>query len=210
MSTYNLAEYQARAVTTAIYDDEWTSAYPLIGLANEAGELAKEVAKFSSACHSFARMEGVAFLHGGDEGREYAKAVTVDKHRQLIKGEAGDVLWYAAAAARDLELWLPPVFDTTMGEDCASFWTPEQAALHLCATTSEALGLVKKSMRDDKTVWAVSRTEKAKELVDRSIHELAGLLWLLGVDFAEAADANLAKLASRAKRGVLNGDGGER
>jgi len=68
-------QYQEQAVKTAIYPSSAHITYPAMGLANEAGEVLGKVKKF---------------IRDGTLDREGAIA------------ELGDVLWYAAALARDL------------------------------------------------------------------------------------------------------------
>ena len=78
--TLNL--YQDKAVKTAIYPHTAQITYPAMGLANEAGEVLGKVKKIvrDGTCN-----------------------------RADIRDELGDVLWYAAALARDLDLTLAEV-----------------------------------------------------------------------------------------------------
>lgn len=69
-----LAEYQARAVATAIYPREYRIAYPALGLIGELAELREAVAQCDSYTHN---------------------------SRPVLK-EAGDVMWYCANLAADL------------------------------------------------------------------------------------------------------------
>lgn len=82
-------EYQDKAVETAIYGAGSTIIYPALGLANEAGEVLGKIKKV------LRDKEGVF-----DE--ESSKA---------IGDEIGDVLWYMAALARDLDLSLENIAD---------------------------------------------------------------------------------------------------
>ncbi len=75
-------EYQAQAVTTAIYKSEHQLTYPAMGLANEAGEVLGKVKKIMR--------DGVY-------------------DRNAIAKEVGDVLWYAAALCRDLNVSMSDV-----------------------------------------------------------------------------------------------------
>jgi NTP pyrophosphatase (non-canonical NTP hydrolase) len=76
--------------------------------------------------------------------------------------------------------------------------------------SGEVQGKIKKILRDDNgEVTEAKRLALAKELGD--------MLWYvsqtateLGLSLEEVASANLAKLASRKERGVLQGDGDER
>ena len=80
--TVGLNEYQAKAVVTAIYPEAANITYPAMGLANEAGEVLGKVKKI---------------IRDGTFSRED------------ILDELGDVLWYAAALARDLNSELSEV-----------------------------------------------------------------------------------------------------
>mgnify|MGYP003643841094 FL=1 len=82
MSDFNA--YQRMATQTAIYPDEHRILYPALGLAGEAGEVANKVKKL---------------IRDGPEGRP-------EDWREQIASEIGDVLWYCAALATDLNLTL--------------------------------------------------------------------------------------------------------
>jgi NTP pyrophosphatase (non-canonical NTP hydrolase) len=82
MSDFN--SYQRVAATTAIYPDEHRILYPALGLAGEAGEVANKVKKL---------------VRDGPDSRP-------DTWREDIASEIGDVLWYCAALATDLNLTL--------------------------------------------------------------------------------------------------------
>jgi NTP pyrophosphatase (non-canonical NTP hydrolase) len=77
-------DYQQAARRTALYADAYRVTYPALGLASEAGEVAGKVKKVL-------RDRGGAF----DETQINA-----------IKDELGDVLWYVATLAADLNLSL--------------------------------------------------------------------------------------------------------
>jgi len=84
---YNMSDfnaYQRVAATTAIYPEEHRILYPALGLAGEAGEVANKVKKL---------------IRDGPDGRP-------DDWREQISSEIGDVLWYCAALATDLNLTL--------------------------------------------------------------------------------------------------------
>ena len=82
MSDFNA--YQRMAATTAIYPEEHRILYPALGLAGEAGEVANKVKKL---------------IRDGPDGRP-------DDWREQISSEIGDVLWYCASLATDLNLTL--------------------------------------------------------------------------------------------------------
>lgn len=73
-------EYQTKAIETAIYDEKYGIIYPVLGLAEEAGEVAGKLSK-------------IIRDNGG---------VVTEAHREQFLKEIGDVLWFTAAALRDL------------------------------------------------------------------------------------------------------------
>ena len=76
--------YQDMASDTAVYKAEHAVIYPALGLAAEAGEVANKVKKL---------------VRDGPDKRP-------DDWREQIASEIGDVLWYCAALATDLNLTL--------------------------------------------------------------------------------------------------------
>ena len=82
MSDFN--SYQRSASGTAIYPEKHRITYPALGMAGEAGEVANKVKKL---------------IRDGPENRP-------DTWREDIASEIGDVLWYCAALASDLNLSL--------------------------------------------------------------------------------------------------------
>jgi len=82
MSDFN--SYQRSAAGTAIYPDQHKITYPALGMAGEAGEVANKVKKL---------------IRDGPENRP-------DTWREDIASEIGDVLWYCASLASDLNLSL--------------------------------------------------------------------------------------------------------
>lgn len=73
-------EYQEAALTTAIYGKGNAINYPILGLVGEAGELANKYKK----------------VLRDTEGK------MSPEQNMALRDELGDVLWYAAALARDL------------------------------------------------------------------------------------------------------------
>lgn len=86
-----LDEYQHQARTTALYPESARVLYPTLKLAGEAGEVADKLGKL---------MRDEAYVPGA--------ALTAEQRRALA-AELGDVLWYVANLAADLELDLSAV-----------------------------------------------------------------------------------------------------
>ena len=80
MSDLSFKDYQTRAADTAVYPQEIGAEYTTLGLVGEAGEIANKVKK----------------VLRGDYDR--------DALREMLVGELGDVLWYVAMLARELDL----------------------------------------------------------------------------------------------------------
>ena len=80
----DMTEYQEDTIETAIYPDNAKILYPTLGLVGEAGEVAEKVKKVI-------RDEGGVF--------------TEEKKVELAK-ELGDVLWYIANIAADIDMEL--------------------------------------------------------------------------------------------------------
>lgn len=82
-----LKNYQDLAVETAVYGSGEKIMYPTLGLANEVGEVLGKVKKVLR-----------------DNNGEFTEELSL-----AIGDEIGDVLWYAAALARDLNLSLEEI-----------------------------------------------------------------------------------------------------
>ncbi len=91
-----LNEYQKKALETATYKKKYRIIYPAIGLGNEAGEVLGKVKKWLR----------------GDDG----EGIMSDERREAIKEELGDVLWYLAVLARDLDLKLDDIAQINIGK----------------------------------------------------------------------------------------------
>ena len=87
-----LSDYQLRSRRTAIYPREVGLSYPALGLAGEAGEVAEQIKKSI---------------------RDDAGVLTAERREALAK-ELGDVLWYLAQLATELELELDEVAEANL------------------------------------------------------------------------------------------------
>lgn len=95
MKTDNFSTYQreSRKTWNLVHTDH-AIVYPTLGLVNEAGELAGKVKKIFR-----------------DKG-----GVISEEDRQALKYELGDVLWYMAQIATELDLDLQDVADANIGK----------------------------------------------------------------------------------------------
>lgn len=84
-----LNEYQIEAHKTSLHNTPVI--YPALGLAGEAGEVADKIKKLIR-----------------DQGYQPGDIIE-DKDKQAIKLELGDVMWYVAELARDLDMTLEDV-----------------------------------------------------------------------------------------------------
>ncbi|MBI5798439.1 MAG: nucleoside triphosphate pyrophosphohydrolase family protein [Candidatus Yonathbacteria bacterium] len=86
-------DYENEAIKTAEYPTVGEKfVYPTLGLVGEAGEVAEKIKK----------------LFRNDDG------VLTDAHREELKKELGDVLWYLAALSRELGFSLDDVAEANI------------------------------------------------------------------------------------------------
>lgn len=90
----NFKEYQDLAVKTAIYGEGQNIIYPALGLGNEAGEVLGKVKKVLR-----------------DNKGEFTPELN-----SKIADEIGDVLWYMAALARDLDVSLEDIAQSNINK----------------------------------------------------------------------------------------------
>lgn len=83
-----LEGYQAFVRSTKAYDPEYQLVYPILGLANEAGEVAGKLKKIM---------------------RDESGQLSQESFKALV-AELGDVLWYVTATADDLGITISDIF----------------------------------------------------------------------------------------------------
>lgn len=89
----HLKDYQEKSRKTAIYPNAGANfIYPTIGLAGETGEVSEKIKKVIR-----------------DKG-----GIIDDETREAIKKELGDVLWYIAQLATELELSLDDIAENNI------------------------------------------------------------------------------------------------
>jgi len=93
LSSITATDYQARACETAIFPKHRATEYLTLGLTGEAGEIANKVKKF---------------IRDGASKDEYlAKRIEIGY-------EIGDVLWYCAVLAEELEMNLGHIMEKNL------------------------------------------------------------------------------------------------
>ena len=93
LSSITAAEYQSRACETAIFPKKQAMEYLTLGLTGESGEIANKVKKF---------------IRDGATKDEYlAKRIEIGY-------EIGDVLWYCAVLAEELEINLGHIMEKNL------------------------------------------------------------------------------------------------
>lgn len=89
----NFEEYQKKSRETAVYPNKGNNfIYPVLGLVGEAGEVAEKIKK----------------VLRDDKG------IVDDQKKEEIKKELGDVLWYLAQIATELNLSLDEIVETNL------------------------------------------------------------------------------------------------
>lgn len=180
-----LNEYQEAARRTAVYNTPLM--YPSLGLAGEAGELIEKI------------FEGAK--------------------RDVMLKESGDVLWYCASVAEDTGLTLEAcagVYATFKGMkvpvdfDDLGDYMAQKLETELAIAVGKVCEAAKKIDRDG---GGQIRPDKRDDIcinIGRVLYLLQDLALEHESNLGEVAQDNLDKLASRAERGVLKGDGDER
>jgi NTP pyrophosphatase (non-canonical NTP hydrolase) len=105
----SLDAYQARTADTAVYPGKGTVLgliYCGLKLAGEAGEVAEKIGKAL-------RDDG---LDPGGRTKEPAWRALTPERREALKAELGDVLWYVASAARELDYDLADIARTNLAK----------------------------------------------------------------------------------------------
>jgi len=96
-----LEQYQHSALSTVVFPEEWGIAYCALKLNGEAGEVAEEVGKAIRA--------GELVFPMGSASRDSGPGTVHEKLREALRDELGDVLWYVAVLAHQLNYSLEEI-----------------------------------------------------------------------------------------------------
>lgn len=135
-----------------------------------------------------------------EELGELDEAIALGQPDDVLK-EAGDCLWYIAQVATEAGLTLDFVETQAIAPTITA--TPATAESKLC-------GVVKKIHRDKQGVVDDGDRAKIADWLSVIWDLVESLLKDSGMTPEQAMQANLAKLRSRAERGVLQGSGSDR
>jgi len=95
MSSITATEYQIRAAETAIFPKEKALEYITLGLCGEAGEISNKVKKL---------------IRDGADREDYNEKLI------QIGAELGDVLWYCAMLAKEVDMNLGSIMDSNLSK----------------------------------------------------------------------------------------------
>lgn len=182
-----LNDYQAKAQTTALYREQIARNHGLIPM--QVDPTAPQSRALQSLCWTY--------VLDGLRGELYELARTAPNSPGFVD-EVGDVLWYFAAIATEAGVRLS---DVAGCETWQHIYIPNTTDLYLLAL--EPSNRFKKVLRDGREFDVVPWARLMLQTFARRCQ-----IW--EVDMAAAAQSNLDKLASRAERGTLQGDGDNR
>lgn len=186
-------EYDREAARTATYPGSGTGdlTYPILGLIGETGELAEHAKKML---------------------RDDGGTLTPARRESMLK-EAGDVLWYLSAVAREESWSLRGVIAREDFPLNPTDWSIGEIMRDLGRCVGRIAGgdfyAVADSTYHAGDV-AIHNYRNRRTWILGAIWDLAALARALDSTLAEIAAMNAAKLRSRQERGVLGGSGSER
>ncbi len=175
-------EYQKATRGTAVYPNIGSNpAYATLGLSGETAETFEKIAE------------------GNVDTTEILK-------------ELGDVLWYAATLSWEAGLPLSGEEEDRPFPRLVSDGVRSRKSTgdDLVVAVGKVSEIVKKVMRDADGKFDEYRRDLLREQMKKVLNAAAQVAYAYGGDLSSVAEGNLEKLASRAERGVLKGDGDNR
>lgn len=124
--------------------------------------------------------------------------------------EIGDVMWYAANVAADMDMLLSVVCKRKTFPTKGDYWGIDDVLEELSIRCGEVAENVKKTLRDDKGVMGDKRQKNIANALKEIFSLLASIADNNDTSLKDCADENIKKLQSRKARGVLKGDGDNR
>lgn len=180
----NFNEYQEKARSTAIYPNIGSNiTYPALGLAGETGELLSKIVK--------------------------EKHILNNEHRLDLLKEAGDVLWYVANLASEIQVSLEDVVKNLKAtvefqQSC------EGASIYAVCLASVICEKTKKVLRDKNGIVDDAYVSIVSENLAIILSLIDQIAQKLNSSISEVMEQNIEKLFSRKQRNVLKGDGDNR
>lgn len=98
-----LEQYQAKALSTVVFPREWGIVYTALKLSGEAGEVAEAVGKAIRAGE---------LVYPLDSG----SGTVHEELREALRDELGDILWYVAVLAHQLNYSLEEIAATNLAK----------------------------------------------------------------------------------------------
>ncbi len=181
--------YQQEAMKTALYPNIGSNIlYPMLGLMGESGEISGKISK-------------IIRDDGGTITRE---------RRAAIKGELGDVLWFMATVCAEADLDMGNLYLLAQHAINNIHITDlPRLAFKLSQQTAHMSILVEQFIygphKGNMSILAPLSTD-----ITILFTNMIDLCLACSLDIEQVAQSNLEKLASRQKRGVIQGDGDHR
>ena len=122
-----------------------------------------------------------------------------------FEDEQGDVWWYLAAVCDATDIDFAAICEDLDPDPKVSY---EQVVDHLIQGLRLLTGAVKKLIRDDNSVLSSVRTTRIR--VGVGVRDIVSAMMELEPKHQRIMTANLNKLESRKRRGVISGDGDNR
>lgn len=191
MSNTTYAEYQAKAITTAIYPSQYRVTYPALALAGEVGEVAEKLNQGADAKEIGKELGGVLW---------YCAALAQDLDFNLE-----EVVWPGNPIS-SIQTALHGLAVVTGASE--AFNDKSIAFLELSLASGKMANQVKKILRGDATL--IEKKDLIVLWLRATVVSCMMLAESVGLDLGEIADQNIAVLASRQQRGTLKGDGDNR
>lgn len=178
----DLQAYQTTARSTAIYPDiDDNYIYPTLGLLGESCELYEKYV-------------------------EIKRENNLEKNKEELIKEAGDLSWYIANLAWELTINMIDLNDEPEKQPT----DPDEIMSYIIVSSGKIAERIKKVIRDKEGIIGEKEIKDISDELSNVLTYLRLFCKALDSDFETALQTNINKLQSRAKRNVLQGDGDNR